>query len=352
MKKTRNLFVLLKGKEDSQTVLDELRFKGLVSFNSPNVSLQDINNVFKNNKSAVCICSPPSDFTEQFIPITITNSTEEFLENVDCINLRLGDIAGQFQKIANNHNCDIGDHYSNSSGLNGIPSIKDCGYCNYIVNCENDYWQRTVYSNENFFVIPTIGQFILGYLLIIPYKHIMSNAELTEAEMKDFMQVLEDVKYILELTYQTSNILVWENGTGNSGRGKAKDSVVHAHTHVAPSLLTADKIEAYSTFPLKEISTEEICNYNKHSYLLVQDIGNKWRINDNPDVYIPRQYVRQLLADEYHIPGECWNWRTHQFLDMMMQTCNDISTALQDNWKTLPDRIKQATQDYLYGCEK
>ena len=196
--------------------------------------------------------------------------------------------------------------------------------------------------------MPTIGQFILGYLLIIPYNHIMSNAELTQAEMQEFLQVLEDVEYILRLTYNKSNFLVWENGTGNSGKGKAKDSIVHAHTHVAPSVLTADKIEAYSKFPLKEISTKEISQYNKHSYLLIKDVGNSWRINNNPDVYIPRQYIRQLLANEYNIPGECWNWRTYPFSDIMMQTYHNISTALKDNWEYLPDRIKNATKNHLY----
>ena len=81
---------------------------------------------------------------------------------------------------------------------------------------------RIVYQSDNFFVIPTLGQFINGYLLIIPISHIMSNAELDSSLREEFLTVLDDITYILELTYHTSNFLVWENGTGNSGIGKVK----------------------------------------------------------------------------------------------------------------------------------
>ena len=144
MKKTRNLFVLLGNKKDIQTTLDEIRFKGLTVLHSEHVSLESIYDVFKNNKSVVCKYSPPVDYDGSYIPITIANSMDGYVSPIDCINLNLGNIAEQFQKIADSHNCDIGDHYSNSSGLNGVPSISDCSYCNYILKGKNGYRQRTV----------------------------------------------------------------------------------------------------------------------------------------------------------------------------------------------------------------
>jgi len=73
-------------------------------------------------------------------------------------------------------------------------------------------------------------------------------AELTQEELNEFVTVLDDIKYILKLTYNCSNLLVWENGTGNKGIGKAKDSVVHSHLHIAPSNLSAKSIEEISGF--------------------------------------------------------------------------------------------------------
>ena len=119
--------------------------------------------------------------------------------------------------IADKYNCDIGDHVLNSSGLNGTPTVEDCVYCkDFSSGCS-----RIVYESQHFLVVPTVGEFITGYLLIIPKRHTMSLAEFTEVEFSEFLQVLDDVRYILDLTYKTSDFLIFENGTGKSGKGKA-----------------------------------------------------------------------------------------------------------------------------------
>ena len=141
--------------------------------------------------------------------------------------------------------------------------------------------------------------------------------------------------------------MVWENGTGNSGKGKAKDSVVHCHVHVAPSHITANKIEEISTFSLAAIKTNDIKNYNKQSYLLIKDGTDSWKINNNPSVYIPRQYVRQILADEYGIPGELWNWREYPYSEQVYKTVTDITTCLKKNWNKLSPRIKSNTKNFV-----
>lgn len=343
MKKTRNLFVLTGSEQDVQTAMDNIQFKGVTVLLQNNVSMQNINEIFSNNKSVVCKATPPCCFP--YISIDVINETASvFRENL--INIALGDIASQFQRIADRLNCDIGDHKSNSSGLSGTPPIADCAYCKYL-NHENPHGQRTIYTSKNFYVIPTLGQFIPGYLLIIPYAHVMSNAELDFSTQQELLTVIEDVHYLLKLTYAKDSFLVWENGTGNSGRGKAKDSIVHAHTHIAPSTLTAEKIESLSGFRFEKISTEELSKYNLHSYLLIKETENSWRISDNPDTYIPRQYVRQLLADEYGISGEQWNWRTFPFKDEMMQTYHDMANVIRQNWNKLPDRIRKNTREHV-----
>ena len=343
MKKTRNLFILTGNPQDVETAMNCIEFKGITILQPKNVSVQNIHEVFSHNKSVVCGCQPPSCFHS--IPIGVINDKNStFREGF--INIALEDLAGQFQKIADKLNCDIGDHKSNSSGLFGTPKIADCAYCKYIHH-ENLYEQSTVYSSDHFYVVPTLGQFIPGYLLIIPYKHVMSNAELDFSTQQELLTVIEDMYCLLRITYNSNNFLVWENGTGNSGRGKAKDSVVHAHTHVAPSMLTAEKIESLSGFHFERISTEDLSKYNLHSYLLIKDSADTWRISDDPETYIPRQYVRQLLADEYSIAGEQWNWRTFPFKNEMLQTSYDIVDALRKNWNNVSERIQKRTQKYL-----
>lgn len=336
MKQTRKIF-LLNGysPEEEKILLEKLQFKALTIFHSKKVTFDEIVNVFAHNKSALCIsCTIPDALTGKII---------------ECTSLNLNsDIVGQFQNFAIKHNCDIGDHKSNTSGLRGVPTASDCDYCRYLTGDLHVFQHQILYSSPNFFVVSTLGQFINGYLLIIPYSHIMSNAELSESMRKEFLTVLEDISYILKLTYNVPNVLIWENGTGNSGVGKAKDSVVHAHTHIAPSNLSAKKIQYLSGFPFKQITFDSISNYSKHSYLLIKSSGLTWKICQSSDLYIPRQYLRQLLAEEYNIPGEDWNWRTHPFVENKYKTDQQIFSMLNENWEQLPERIKKRTKGYLF----
>jgi len=352
IKKTRNLFVLNGNWYLVNKVLIQLQFKGLTVIKTDNVSEVDIQHEFANNKSVVCT-NVPKCFNSIAINIFVTDYINPSLKFPITIDVSIGNIAKQFETIANNLGCDIGDHKSNSSGLIGKPTVHDCPYCQYIkYGYDVDInLHRTLYKSEHFFVIPTVGEFIKGYLLIIPIEHIMSNAELNSSLIEEFYNVLDDVVYMLKLTYNISSVLVWENGSGSGGIGKAKNSIVHAHTHVAPSQLDADTIESISGFPLQEIFYEDLYLYKEHSYLLLQGkTKNKWKINNNPNMYIPRQYIRQILVNKEYIdlPDYVWDWRTYPFYELIKETCIDISTALVKHWDELPERIKQNTKNFCF----
>ena len=354
MHKTRNLFVVKGETSHVDAVLGNLQFKGLTEFPSCTiVSPKMLLKEFNNNKSVVC-SNLPNEFEKYAIEIDVISSTSEntISEDKNIINLMTGNLPKKFKAIADSYNCDIGDHKSNSSGLNGTPSSADCPYCIYLSDNHFDkawHIHRTVYKSSNFFVMPTVGEFIKGYLLIIPNEHVMSMAELSPDLHQEFLDVLDDVITILKLTYPIQDFLVWENGTGNGGIGKSKNSIVHSHIHVAPSKLNIQKIQQLSGFSLTKISYEDLTSYGNHSYLLVKgNSTDEWWINDNPDLYIPRQYVRQLIAEEYELFGDSWNWRTNPFIYLIKRTCNDIQNALIRNWSSIPSRIKKNTKSYLF----
>lgn len=351
MLKTRNLFVLKGIGCDVDSIIGNLHFKGLTELTYFDLTIERILREFYNNKSVVCSVIPPG-FIGEAININVINSNFTSSVSSNCINVADGNIPSQFQTIATLNGCDIGDHKSNSSGLKGAPSTNDCVYCVYMnsnhLRRKSVNYERSVYESESFIVIPTIGEFIKGYLLIIPKEHLMSLAELSIDLRNEFLEVLNDVCYMLRLTYPVDDLLVWENGTGNGGIGKAKDSIVHAHVHVAPSKLTAQKIMEISGFHLTKISYSDLSLYGNHSYLLIKGTkNNEWFINDNPNLYIPRQYVRQLIAEEYGFDGDTWNWRTNPFHNLLLNTVTDIQDALSKNWNSLPDRIKANTRRFL-----
>ena len=342
MKATRQIFALTGNPEDVNQVLRRLNFKGIQVFTEPDISPDDVLSTYLDNKSIVCQdCD--CIYGENPIVINVANlsTSKNILYSYNYIDIAdMSTVKRQFMEIASQNLCDIGDPKSNSSGLNGSPKVSECNYCKFYYEGIDPIGQKILYESKRFIVLPTLGEFIHGYPIIVPKAHVMSCAEFDEVTMSEFLGVLKDVLFILQKTYKTKNFLVWENGTGNGGKGKAKDSVVHSHVHVAPSKLTADKIELIAGFPLREISTSEISEYTKNSYLMIKD-GTKWRINDDPNVYIPRQFVRQLIAEEYHLAGDIWNWRTHPFVDKMQETHEQIMYALYRDWNNVPKRIRR-----------
>ncbi len=352
MKKTRNLFAVTGLPDDVNFVLEALQFKGMVTVPyGTAVTGDDIENAFRFNRSIMFSATdytgvmPKSAYT---IDVVSDNAQGSSTKYTIC-RTDYEDVIKQFVRITEDTQSDVGDHKSNTSkgGTEG-PSVRDCAYCKYLKgdteSVESN--ERTLYRSENFFVIPTVGQFINGYLLIIPYKHVMSNGELDHEVLAEFNDVLADIIEILQLSYPDSNgFLVWENGSGSSGIGKAKDSLVHSHVHVAPSSLTAEAIEDISGFTFDEISLYDLKDYKASSYLLVRTPDpERWKILQTDKIYIPRQYVRQLIGEEVEIEGENWNWRTHPYYDKMHQTLEDVISALTANKDKLSDRIKENTK--------
>lgn len=326
----------------AQQALRELQFKGLVALDADHMSKEDIQKVFACNKSVICANLTP-ELKREFGSISIPAfQIPSGAKSSFAIDLG-GNVSQQFSKIVDMFNCDIGDHVSNDSGLVEEPTKEDCGYCGYLDGSTHETI-KTIYRSPNFFVFTTIGQFIPAYLLIIPIEHTMSISQLDKARQEEFLEIVEDIQYILKLAFYSQRFLIWENGTAAGGHGKAKDSLVHAHVHIAASKMTSNSIQKMSGFPLTKISFQDLSSYGENSYLLIRgEDGMNWWINDNPELYIPRQYVRQLLAEEHKV-SDVWNWRTHPFHEKRIEATNFIHTTLARHWDTLPKRIQDRTQ--------
>ncbi len=351
MKKTRNLLVLetrASEMEAAQQALLELQgeYKALVPLDAQKANEEEIQKVFACNKSVICANLDPELATKFSNRISIP---AYLVPNITRSPLTIdlgGDIRRQFALIVDMYDLDIGDHVTNDSGLVEEAAKFNCGYCGYFDGSTKEAI-KTIYKSPNFFVFTTIGQFIPAYLLIIPNEHVMSISQLDRARQQEFLEIVEDVQYILRLAFHSTKFLIWENGTAAGGHGKAKDSLVHAHVHVAASKMTPESIQKLSGFPLTRVPFEDLSSYGENSYLLVcSDDCYSWWINDDPELYIPRQYIRQLLAEEHGVP-KVWNWRTNPFHEKRIEATDFIHTILNLHWESLPKRIQDRTQDFM-----
>lgn len=362
--KTRNLFVLHSDDHaELMKVLGLLQFKGCITTDG-SISENTITQIYKNNKSLICI-RIDSELASKYHAIHVYCCSDNISENVSIhhgdLNLNK-DIIKQFEAIAAVNGANIGDHISNSSGSkNAAPSTSDCAYCNLLeahrlrkegvnVHTSDDpeLNEPIIYRSEHFFAITTLGQFTYPYLLLIPYEHIVSIAVMNPELKQEFLQAIEDCSKILTTTFGCKKILVFENGTGNGGIGKAKDSVVHAHVHLVGTELTADDILEDLSVPLKKITFDELKNYGEHSYLLVREKGDDWIINDNPEVFIPRQYVRMLIARVMKLPEGRFNWRHFPYRGKRFVTACKIQRKLRQHWPEFDYEFQKKVHSFVF----
>ena len=344
MKRTRNLFLIQCSPTIGSRIINSLKFKGLVN-NPPGRILTTslVNEAFDYNRSMVAL---KDDFLGWSLPnivniIHVKDKSHIFSDNIPFLyDNPNDDYSEQFARIAKKFGFDVGDMKSNTPDVDS-PSILSCAYCNYLKE-DTVNNTRIMYQSKHFFVFPTLGQIREGYLLIIPFEHVLSIGKMDTSVYEDFLNTLEDCEYLLNLAYGSSHVLVWENGSGSSAKGKAKDSIIHSHVHVCPSSITSDMIRDHLGLKFDRIDINSLPLYSEDPYLLVRaEDKTKWDICSAKDVYIPRQYVRQLIAEELSLPEGQFNWREFYFTDKMKATVDTVTEAAIKNWSILPNRIKQ-----------
>ena len=346
MKATRKIFAIYGEAPVVRKVLECLDGFKAVTALMDTFSYADIESVFNKNKSVACYSESllklyPTVLND-FIDVYLTeNSIAIGYSNV--INVEKN-IVLQFMEIAEKNNVDIGDHISNNRDFG--PTQEDCLFCK-LIDGEPVHEQAILYESKNFIVIPGSGAFVEGYIMIVPKAHVMSCAELSTEQRKEMLTVIEDIKFILNWIYGT-DILVWENGSGRGGIGKPKTSIVHAHIHVCPSQMNICLETEATGIPIYPISFDDLPKYKENSYLLINDYYGNWYISYDEELYIPRQYIRQLIAAEHHFGGEIWNWRRYAFWDEAEKNGNDFLDFVRNNYLLLPKSIKDATRKFIW----
>jgi ATP adenylyltransferase len=190
--------------------------------------------------------------------------------------------------------------------MSGTLSRVNCVFCDSTKTCfgntpefkklvENEIPNRIVYETENFVVVPSVGQIVEGYLLIMPKKHFMSIANLDEELFEELEGVFNKTETILEKEY--SKPIFFEHGVCRLSYNFNGCCVDHAHIHAVPvSLNISDplKNEFTSFTTIKKIS--ELSKRAKNAnYLFVKDNTDQMFVFNANE--IRSQHVRYLIAD-------------------------------------------------------
>jgi diadenosine tetraphosphate (Ap4A) HIT family hydrolase len=192
--------------------------------------------------------------------------------------------------------------------------VKACDFCNELsgkpANAFHtiygaDLKSRILFQSGTFVVIPSLGQIVEGYLLVLPRRHSKALGDLPAMDLNELEMITQRVGDILTKEYGPN--VLFEHGTRFAGVGGC--GIYHAHLHATPLATIPDPVSMLKArFPYAEIgSLREIRKRSADlsCYLFYQDSeARKYLFNTGP---LPSQYMRKLLADA--IGEQVWNWR-------------------------------------------
>lgn len=204
-----------------------------------------------------------------------------------------------------------------------------------------------IYDAPHFYVISELGAIKPGFLMICPKGHYLSIANCPEGYMAEYNQVCQDLEILLKGAYGEDKVVTFfEHGSDPSGKSKHKRSVVHAHTHVVVDFTLKPKY--LEMVAMRKI--DNIIEAKKGSYFSYQEgaDGELWIVTD-PEVYVQRQYPRQIMAEEMGLAPGQYNWRNVEFSENIHSTLYKIYSWLQENYDNLPERIQKRTKSFIDG---
>jgi len=199
---------------------------------------------------------------------------------------------------------------------------EDCRICNEIAGktegnlfCEifqDTGWRNfIIHQSDNFCVLPSLGQIVEGYSLIVPKSHYTCIGSLPERLIEELIALKKEVVSLYSQLY--SDVIFFEHGC-ISDVIKGGSCVTHCHLNLIPIKTQKNLVKAISGYlemPAKELRTyhELRSQYMKKvPYLFYEDSCGKIFLFETP--ILPSQFFRQLLAKELGCV-EKWDWRRY-----------------------------------------
>lgn len=189
--------------------------------------------------------------------------------------------------------------------------MKKCILCNLDYSkLENTIIEET----DNFKIVPAVGSFVDGYLLIVSKRHVYSMVDLNDAEKKEYKKLIEKYRNKFNEIYGKYPI-VFEHGTPIVHSKKKASSIVHAHTHIINyNFYDNEKIIDYMNF--NKIRDINFINRRSNYITYIDHFGNCYVSYDFDST---SQLMRKLVAEELGL-GDEYNWKSYMFMENIIST--------------------------------
>lgn len=221
---------------------------------------------------------------------------------------------------------------------------KDLAQYNRLVDKEVDC---IIYESDNFYVTNELGSLVQGFLMIVPKAHILSVAQFPQHYYAEYAEVCADVERILKSAFGEKKIVAFfEHGSGPSGMSAHEKSIVHAHTHVVIDHPIQKKyLEMIKMQPIEDISIAA----DTHYFSYQEGTYGQLLICMDPEVYVQRQFPRQVIAEQIGLAPGQYNWRNVEFSENVKASLYKIHSSLKE---TARGRIFERTLAFVEGYSK
>lgn len=184
---------------------------------------------------------------------------------------------------------------------------------------------RILYQDDDFIVLPPIGEFIEGGLLLLTRQHIPSFAHLERSKLVRLAQLMAVIRSELARQYGVSP-LIFEHGPAPQ-RGKGVCCVDHAHFNIFPAKVRVEpELAERMSMPIRELDDILTLRSAEFGYLFVQENDGSMRAYDGQ--LVPTQLVRRIIARQIGLP-ERWHWKDYPGFDELVATYNALKGKLQ-----------------------
>ena len=184
---------------------------------------------------------------------------------------------------------------------------------------------RVVYEDEHFIVMPPLGEFMQGGLLLLTREHILSLAHLPPAQFDDLERLLQAIQRALIKIWGVVP-LVFEHGPAPDW-SKGVCCVDHAHLNIFPaSVQIHPHLAGRMNLALGSLSEMAKLRRAEFGYLFVQENDGARRAYDGRDV--PTQMVRRIITSQLGLP-ERWHWRDYLGRDELLATYNALKDQIR-----------------------
>ncbi len=201
----------------------------------------------------------------------------------------------------------------------------ECKFC-LSSGLPNTIENTILYESKHFYVVPTVGQFVEGWLLIVSKHHYNSSITLPNQLIIELEKVIDVVVQAVEKEY--GQTIIFEHGPSRDCIIEGGCSINHNHIHILPfkQLNKLNKMIDYPYITVNSIQEARKIVPINNGYLIW---GSGSKINElNLAILqynIPRQYMRKLIADCSGL-SESWDWENHPYVKNIIATINQFQT--------------------------